>query len=89
MLLHYAGEEVFDIYDSFTDEKKGPADGYETLVASLNSYFQPKVNTDFETFQFRQYSQSPSETMDSYYTRLRLQAAKCESLTLLMKVTKA
>ena len=36
LLLHYAGEEVFDIYDSFTVEKKGGVDeeGFQTLIIS-------------------------------------------------------
>ncbi|KAK7112338.1 hypothetical protein V1264_011807 [Littorina saxatilis] len=77
LLLHYAGEEVFDIYDSMSDEQQGDQGAYATTVASLTQHFTPKRNVDFETFKFRQVTQNSGETIDSFYTRLRLQAANC------------
>ena len=80
LLLHYAGEEVFDIYDTFTADKKGGDDeaGYQTLKKSLADHFEPKKHLDFEIFKFRSARQEANETMDSYCTRLRLMAANCE-----------
>ena len=80
LLLHYAGEEVFDIYDTFTVAKKGGEDeaGYQTLKKSLADHFEPKKHLDFEIFKFRSARQEATETMDSYCTRLRLLAANCE-----------
>ena len=80
LLLHYAGEEVFDIYDTFTDAKKGGDDeaGYKTLIKSLSDHFEPKKHLDFEIFKFRSARQEANESMDSYCTRLRLMAATCE-----------
>ena len=80
LLLHYAGEEVFDIYDTFTPAKKGGEDeaGFKTLVQSLAEHFEPKKHLDYEILKFRQARQEPNESMDSYVTRLRLLAATCE-----------
>ena len=67
LLLHYAGEEVFDIYDTFTDAKKGGDDeaGYKTLIKSLSDHFEPKKHLDFEIFKFRSARQEANESMDS------------------------
>ena len=44
LLLHVAGDEVFDIYMTFTDAQKGDETeaGYKTLQQSLQNYFEPK-----------------------------------------------
>ena len=80
LLIHYAGEEVFDIFDTFSDEQKGGEDenGYKTLKKSLTDHFEPKRNIDFETFKFRQAKQEPEETVDAFCTRLRLLANTCD-----------
>ena len=80
LLIHYAGEEVFDIFNTFTAEQKGGEDenGYGTLKKSLTDHFEPKRNLDFETFKFRQAKQDPGETVDAFCTRLRLLASTCE-----------
>ena len=80
MLLHYAGEEVFDIYDTFTDEQKGDDTevGYQQLVKSLTDHFEPKKNIEYETFKFRQAKQEAGETMDTFCTRLRHLASTCD-----------
>lgn len=54
LLLHYAGERVYDIYDA---EK---ADTEETNVATkkvLTDYFSPKVNTQMEIYKFSKVTQ--------------------------------
>ncbi|KAL8605547.1 hypothetical protein ACOMHN_031484 [Nucella lapillus] len=80
LLLHYAGEEVFDIFQTFSEEQIGPAtqEGYNTLCASLTAHFEPKKNIDYETFKFRQSKQEPSETIDTFCIRLRRLAATCD-----------
>ena len=54
LLLHYAGEQVYDIYETFTDAQKGVNDqaGYETLKDSLTTYFEPKKHIELEVFKF-------------------------------------
>ena len=72
LLLHVAGEEVFDIVMTFTDEQRGAEteEGYKAMKQSLGNYFEPKKNIDYETFKFRQSKQSDGETIDSFCTRL-------------------
>ena len=82
LLLHYAGDEVFTIYESFTAQQRGEGDDvndeYKTLVDSFNAHFTSKKNIDFETFKFRQCRQNEGETIDAFHTRLRLLAARCD-----------
>ena len=80
LLLHYAGEEVYDIYDTFSDDQKGADDnaGYETLKTSLTTYFEPHKNVDYETYKFRQAKQEKSESIDNFCTRLRRMSSTCE-----------
>ena len=80
LLLHYAGEEVYDVFDTFTAAEKGDDTevGYVTLKTSLTNYFEPKKNVDYETFVFRQARQEQGETTDKFCTRLRKLASTCE-----------
>lgn len=80
LLIHYAGEEVFDIYHTFSDAQKGGEDeaGYRILKKSLADHFEPKRNLDFETVKFRQAKQEPGENVDAFCTRLRQLASTCE-----------
>ena len=41
-LLHYTGDEGFDVYDSFTATQKGDENSYDTVKASFTTYFTPK-----------------------------------------------
>ena len=62
LLLHYIGDEAYDIFDSFSDEQKGvgsvnaegQANEYETLKHSFTTYFTPKQNSTYEIYKFRQ-----------------------------------
>ena len=94
LLLHYCGEETYDIYDSFSDAEKGIGatrevtndsgdtvnvpDEYNKLCNSFKTYFMPKQNLSFEVYKFRQARQEPGEGIDSFYTRLRTLASTCE-----------
>ena len=89
MLLHYIGEEAYDIFDSFTDTPKGigavrhtddgdEPDEYAAAKKSLTDYFTPKRNTAYEVFKFRQAVQNAGESMDAFHTRLRSLASSCD-----------
>ena len=89
MLLHYVGEETYDIFDSFTQEQKGVnatrleggqqiPNEFEVAKNSLTNYFTPKKNVTYEVFKFRQASQQTNENIDSFYTRLRTLAQTCD-----------
>ena len=85
LLLHYGGDEIYEIYESFSEEKKGigaTADGepneYNVLKKSFTDYFTPKKNTSYERLKFRNVTQNAGETIDSFHTRLRALAVNCD-----------
>ncbi|KAK6169529.1 hypothetical protein SNE40_020568 [Patella caerulea] len=67
MLLHLAGEEVFDLSESV-----GVADGddFARTKEKLQNYFAPKRNTEYEIFVFRQATQHQGESLDKFNARL-------------------
>ena len=89
-LLYNAGDEVFDIYHSFTDQQKGIGattttedcstipNEYETTKKSLTDHFTPQKNTSYEIFKFRRALQNPDENLDAYHARLRTLASTCD-----------
>jgi transposase InsO family protein len=77
LLLHYAGPDVDDIYDTLPTAT-GSNEDYRAVVEKLNQYFSPQTNVAFEVFNFRQAKQKPDESLDSYHTRLRHLSQTCE-----------
>ncbi|KAK7103953.1 hypothetical protein V1264_018741 [Littorina saxatilis] len=74
LLLHYAGDEVYEIFDNFSNDQKGVdavtgADNtpniYPVAKKSLTDYFTPKKTVAYDTFKFRGTIQQPSETIDA------------------------
>ena len=74
LLLHYAGEEVMDVFDTLPDTG---AD-YKTAHDKLQAYFSPKRNIEYERFMFRETTQEKGETVDMFQTRLQKLAEHCE-----------
>lgn len=68
LLLHYVGEEVYDIYCSLPDPPAAATAStvsstggssnatplYTTACKKLDGYFAPRVNTTFDIYRFRQ-----------------------------------
>ena len=87
-LLHYEGDEVFDIYHSFTDQQKGigatttTEDGSTKWVWNnekvANRPLHPQKNTSYEILKFRRALQNPDENLDAYHARLRTLASTCD-----------
>lgn len=83
MLLHCAGERVYDIFRGLPDpaipaEGERAPDVYVKATTQLNTYFSPKKNTEYERYVFRQARQETSETVDQFNNRLRRLAVHCE-----------
>ena len=76
MLLHYAGEDVYSIFDTLADT--GGVNDYDTAKTKLEEHFNPRKNLEFEIYKFRQAKQNVDETMDAFHTRLRHLAEHCE-----------
>jgi hypothetical protein len=74
LFLHTAGFKVQDILDTLEDT----GDDFETAAGKLAEYFQPKKNSLYNIYQFRQIQQEQDETCDDYCTRLKQAAKLCE-----------
>ena len=74
LLLHYAGEDVFDLSEALGVVA---ADSFTATKKKLTDYFAPKRNTEFEVFTFRQAQQQQNETLDQFHMRLRQLAKHC------------
>jgi hypothetical protein len=54
LLLHYAGEDVSEIFDTL----EGTGEDFATAKQRLKDYFAPKKNTENELYKLRQAKQS-------------------------------
>lgn len=75
LLLHYAGEEINDIFETLPDT--GEENDYQTAVDALNAHFAPTANSEFSIYCFHQAKQQPNETLDTFHTRLQQLAMSC------------
>ena len=74
MLLHYAGEAVFELSDVVGVIEN---DNFAETKRKLTEYFRPQCNEEYEIFKFRQAEQMAAETLDQYNTRLQQLAKHC------------
>ena len=74
LLLHYEGQEIYDIYETLDDI----GEDFESLKVKLVEHFEPKKNKEYAVYIFRQAKQNDGETVDEYVTRLRQLATDCE-----------
>ena len=83
LLLHTAGIEVQELYETLTDP--GPAEefeedtatDFEKTVRTLNAYFVTKLNEPYERHVFRSMAQQERETVGQFIARLRKQVQNC------------
>ena len=79
LLLHYAGEEINDIFDTLEPlAKTGDETETDAAIKTLTAHFAPKQNREFEVYKFRQAKQTKGEEIAVFLTRLRQMAATCE-----------
>ena len=79
LLLHTAGIEVQELYETLTAPgtdtfERDTATEYEKAVRILNAYFVTKLNEPYEKHVFRSMTQQDGETVDQFLARLRKQA---------------
>ena len=74
ILLHLAGPEIQDIFDTL--EETG--NDLETALSKLTDYFEPRKNIPFERHNFRQTKQAQGETIEQYAIRLKHQVQFCD-----------
>ncbi|VDI05683.1 Hypothetical predicted protein [Mytilus galloprovincialis] len=80
LLLHYAGEDVNEVFDTLDNT----GEDFAAAKHKLTAYFAPKKNTEYEIYKFRQAKQTSDETIDSFHTRLT-PASCCHSTRLRRK----
>ena len=76
MMLHHAGETVFELSESVGVLD---TDTYAVAREKLTAYFSPRRNTEYEIFVFRQTQQLPGggETLDQFHARLLQLSKNC------------
>lgn len=81
ILLHVAGPEAVEVFNTFTltEEEKG---SYSTLLRKFEDYCTPKCNETYERYVFRSRMQSEGECFESFYRDLQLKAQSCNFSTL-------
>lgn len=82
LLLHFGGEDLYDIFEGLLDENKTPnADEDENVfdkgIEALTNHFVPQQNSEFQKYQLRHAEQSSGESFDQYVSRLRDLATTC------------
>lgn len=81
LLLHYAGERVHELSETLPDQQASTTpdadtpsvtarNTYQHLKDKLDAYFNPRMNTTFEIFQFCQAKQLEGESVGQFSIRL-------------------
>lgn len=88
LLMYFAGEKIRDIFPTLPElqVQYGPLastcvphqDEYEVAICKLDKHFLPLKNTIHDRYLFRNMKQEPSEIIESYVIRLRVQANRCD-----------
>lgn len=74
LLLHVAGEQVHDIYDTLAAEAYKYADTKQKLTVK----FSHKRNVQYQVSLFIKAMQEPGKNLDSYHSRFRILAKHCD-----------
>ena len=75
-LLHSAGEDVQEIFETLADTCA--AADYAKAEKALNDYFIPKVNSTYQNHVFRSMEQQDGETVAQFVTRLKQVVKDCD-----------
>ena len=74
LLLHLGGPQLRDIYSTLKED----GDNFDLVKQKFTSYFQPRKNTTYERFKFKDSKQEKGESNTVYVTRLKTLAESCE-----------
>ena len=79
LLLHSAYVGVKKIHKTLEiEDPTGDENVYSKTEQAMNNYFIPRKTNEYEIFKFMQEKHKPSESLDSYCTRLKTLACHCE-----------
>lgn len=77
-LLHYIGEEGFNIYNTFTYESDEDRNKVCVVIKKFDNHFLPKRNLSYERFKFFTRKQLINESIEQFVTDLKNKARSCE-----------
>lgn len=75
LLLHYAGERVYDIYNAENGESPTSHVGTKQI---LSTYFYSRKNVQVAVYKLRNCKQSVTQTLSEYVAELRKLSKDCE-----------
>ncbi|XP_068246871.1 uncharacterized protein [Palaemon carinicauda] len=82
LLLNIGGVELLQIYNSFefavpATGNPNPANVLKDILAKFNVYFSPRKNELVARYKFRRCMQETNETLETYFTRLKILVKDC------------
>ncbi|KAJ8043079.1 hypothetical protein HOLleu_10018 [Holothuria leucospilota] len=80
VLLHVAGDDALEIYNTFTDEEG--KEKVNDILKKFEEFCNPRKNLTYERHLFFTRNQGTSESFDHYVTDLKRLAQSCELNTL-------
>lgn len=75
-MLHLAGQEAIDVYNTFDLTAEDKKD-YDKLVQAFEAYCLPQSNETFERYVFRNRTQAEGEPFEQFYRDLQLKSKTC------------
>ena len=81
-LLHVAGHEALEIYNTFSWDNEGDESKVAKIMEKFQAYCNPRKNITWERHVFNTRNQEVGETIDQYVTELKTKATTCEFGTL-------
>ena len=81
-LLHVAGEQAIQVFNSFKWNEEGDAEGdeekYDKVIKKFKNFCEPRRNLTYIRYNFFTMSQRPDQSIDQYVTALRNQSRDCD-----------
>ena len=80
-ILLWMGPRAVEIFDNWTHLSEAQKTDPNQVWAAFRAYFEPKSNFRLARFQLRELTQEAGESIDTFVTRLKVQAGKCNFAT--------
>jgi len=78
IFLHCLGDDALRVYNSFQFNTESQRESLNVVREKFKEYCTPRKNVVFERHQFFKIAQTEGEMIDSFITKLRLQAKSCD-----------
>ena len=77
-LLHVAGPEALEVYNTFTWEDEGDKKKVNKILEKFEAYCIPRKNITWQRHLFNTHNQRGDKSFDQYLTDLKTKAQSCE-----------